>query len=89
MTSELTLLVLRLAFLAVLWMFAFSIIYALRSDLFGTRSSEYAKSLQQQRQQTFGAAPDDGHPVVVAAPAPVSAAPVPQPVAGGFAGAAT
>lgn len=35
--SELTLLILRLAFLAVLWAFVFAIVYALRSDLFGQR----------------------------------------------------
>jgi hypothetical protein len=35
--SELTLLVLRLAFLLVLWLFIFGIVYALRSDLFGHR----------------------------------------------------
>lgn len=35
--SELTLLVLRLAFLLVLWLFIFGIVYALRSDLFGQR----------------------------------------------------
>jgi pSer/pThr/pTyr-binding forkhead associated (FHA) protein len=35
--TELTLLVLRLAFLAVLWLFIFGIVYALRSDLFGQR----------------------------------------------------
>ena len=35
--SELTLLILRLAFLAVLWVFVFAVVYALRSDLFGQR----------------------------------------------------
>jgi len=33
--SELTLLILRIGFLLVLWIFIFSIVYALRSDLFG------------------------------------------------------
>ncbi len=33
----LTLLILRLAFLAVLWAFVFAIVYTLRSDLFGHR----------------------------------------------------
>ncbi|MFC4224365.1 FHA domain-containing protein FhaB/FipA [Lysinibacter cavernae] len=33
--SELTLLVLRLAFLLVLWGFVFAVVYALKSDLFG------------------------------------------------------
>ncbi|MBI5160337.1 MAG: FHA domain-containing protein [Micrococcales bacterium] len=36
--SELTLLVLRLAFLLLLWVFVFVIVYTLRTDLFGQRS---------------------------------------------------
>jgi hypothetical protein len=36
--DELTLLLLRLGFLALLWIFVFSIVYALRSDLFGART---------------------------------------------------
>jgi len=35
--SELTLLLLRIGFLILLWAFVFAIVYALRSDLFGTR----------------------------------------------------
>jgi hypothetical protein len=35
--SALTLLILRLVFLAVLWLFIFAVVYALRSDLFGQR----------------------------------------------------
>lgn len=33
--SELTLLILRLGFLMLLWLFVFSVVYSLRSDLFG------------------------------------------------------
>lgn len=74
MTSELTLMVLRLGFLAVLWIFVFSIIYALRSDLFGTRASEYQRRVEaQSRQQTFAAS--DG------SAAPAASPPAPQPVA--------
>jgi hypothetical protein len=36
--SELTLLVLRLGFLLLLWLFVFVVVYALRSDLFGQRA---------------------------------------------------
>lgn len=36
--GELTLLVLRIAFLVVLWGFVFAIVYALRSDLFGQKA---------------------------------------------------
>jgi len=35
--SELTLLILRFAFLALLWIFIFVVVYAMRSDLFGQR----------------------------------------------------
>ncbi|GAA4676008.1 FHA domain-containing protein FhaB/FipA [Frondihabitans cladoniiphilus] len=63
MTSELTLLVLRLAFIIVLWLFVFFIVYALRSDLFGQR----AKRLPADQQQS-AAAP----------PAPAAAPPAPQ-----------
>ena len=35
--SELTLLLLRVAFLAIMWGFVFAIVYALRSDLFGEK----------------------------------------------------
>ena len=41
--SELTLLVLRLGFLLVLWLFIFGIVYALRSDLFGQRVRKQPK----------------------------------------------
>lgn len=36
-TSELTLLILRFAFLGLLWVFVFAVVYALRTDLFGQR----------------------------------------------------
>lgn len=75
MTGELTLFVLRLGFLAFLWVFVFSIIYSLRSDLFGKRSDEYQRTLEQSRQQTFGAAVND------------AGAPVTMGVAAGAAGA--
>ncbi len=35
--SELTYLVLKFAFLALMWVFVFGVVYALRSDLFGQR----------------------------------------------------
>lgn len=57
--SELTLLALRFGFLALLWVFIFAIVYALRSDLFGQRVRRLpadaaaapltAPSLQQQK----------------------------------------
>jgi pSer/pThr/pTyr-binding forkhead associated (FHA) protein len=74
MTSELTLLVLRLAFIVVLWLFIFFIVYALRSDLFGQR----AKRLPADQQPT--ATPPAGQPAqAAAAPRPASAPRTPAP----------
>ena len=47
--SELTLFVLRFGFLALLWVFVFAIVFALRSDLFG----HYVR--RGERQQGAGA----------------------------------
>jgi len=68
--SELTLLVLRLAFLLLLWFFVFVVVYALRSDLFGQR----ARKLPVTAGASF--------PVAAAAPAAASAAlaPVTAPI---------
>jgi hypothetical protein len=54
-TSELTLLALRLGFLAVLWLFVFAIVFALRSDLFGNRTRKLPSD--QQPVQAAAAAP--------------------------------
>jgi hypothetical protein len=37
MTSELTLVVLKIAFLGLMWAFVFAVVYALRTDLFGQK----------------------------------------------------
>lgn len=42
--SSLTLLLLRVAFLIILWVFVFVIVYALRGDLFGTRAKRLPNS---------------------------------------------
>jgi hypothetical protein len=60
--SELTLLILRLVFLAVMWLFVFAVVYALRSDLFG----------QKARRQTADAVSAD--PFLAAPLEPVLAA---------------
>ncbi|RIJ50250.1 FHA domain-containing protein [Clavibacter lycopersici] len=73
--TELTLLVLRLAFLAVLWLFIFGIVYALRSDLFGQR----VRKLREETGQG-GGSPFPQSPYAAAASAPPRAAqPVVQP----------
>jgi hypothetical protein len=68
--SELTLLILRLAFLAVLWIFVFIIVYSLRSDLFG----------QRVRRQGSDAASPFASAAVASAP-PLAPAPATEPVA--------
>ena len=67
--SELTLLVLRLAFLLLLWAFVFVIVYTLRSDLFGQR----ARKLPQQAVPTaFPSSPLTAAPAASAAAAPMT-----------------
>ncbi|MCU1473432.1 FHA domain-containing protein [Amnibacterium sp.] len=61
--SELTLLVLRVAFLALLWVFVFAVVYALRSDLFGGR----VRRLPEQA-RFAGAAPAAAPPAVQSLP---------------------
>lgn len=66
--SELTLLLLRIAFLAVLWAFVFAIVYALRSDLFGQKVRRMPAPAAGQQSAAPAAAPRQ-------APAPRPAAP--------------
>lgn len=70
--GALTLLILRLVFLAVLWAFIFAVVYALRSDLFGQRvRKQPADAIPQPfKPQPFAAAP----------PASPSAAPRTEPI---------
>ncbi|WP_345066192.1 FHA domain-containing protein FhaB/FipA [Leifsonia kafniensis] len=77
--SELTLLVLRLGFLLLLWLFIFGIVYALRSDLFGRR-------VRKMNPDAAAAPVASPEPLYSAAPAP--SAPLPPFVAPTPAGAA-
>jgi pSer/pThr/pTyr-binding forkhead associated (FHA) protein len=74
MTSGLTLLVLRFAFLAVLWLFVFAIVFALRSDFFGQRTRAIPSDRQNVPQT----------PTTPAAPAGAAAAQAAAPSAGAF-----
>jgi pSer/pThr/pTyr-binding forkhead associated (FHA) protein len=81
--SELTLLILRLAFLAVLWLFVFAVVYALRSDLFGQRLRRSGADITS---------PFAGAPVALATPAassiaeqPIEAVSVPRSAPTGIA----
>ncbi|GAA2226439.1 FHA domain-containing protein [Herbiconiux moechotypicola] len=70
--SELTLLILQLAFLALLWVFIFIVVYAMRSDLFGQR----VRKLKEPATAGAPAAAAAGQtaPTGQAAPTPAAAA---------------
>ena len=69
--SELTLLILRLAFLAIMWLFVFAVVYALRSDLFGQRV---------RRQGSDVGSPFAGAAVAAPAASAAAAAPPTEPM---------
>jgi hypothetical protein len=68
-TSELTLFALRFAFLAVLWLFVFAVVFALRSDLFGQRARKMPTDQQPGRSSSSAAAPPAPRPVATPTPA--------------------
>ena len=49
--SELTLFLIRLAFLAILWIFVLSAISVIRSDMFGARVPEAARGAEAKRER--------------------------------------
>ncbi|MEV8252613.1 FHA domain-containing protein [Rhodoglobus sp. NPDC076762] len=69
--SELTLLLLRIAFLAIMWGFIFAIVYALRSDLFGekVRRMPVQSAAQAQQAPSTPPAPVAAQPTRPVAPA--------------------
>lgn len=69
--SELTLLLLQIALLAVLWGFVFVVVYALRSDLFGQR-------VRRMPRPAAPAAPTAAPPVAAPRPAVTAADPAPS-----------
>lgn len=79
-TSELTLLVLRIEFLLLIWLFVFAIVYALRTDLFGQRVRKLpqdvaASPFTEHPGSTPGRTPGRaGSPLRPAAPTPAAAA---------------
>ncbi|MFD1720476.1 FHA domain-containing protein FhaB/FipA [Amnibacterium endophyticum] len=62
--NELTLLVLRVAFLALLWVLVFAVVYALRSDLFGGR----VRRVPEEAASAAVAAPISAPPAVQSMP---------------------
>lgn len=69
--SDLTLLVLRIGFLLLLWVFVFAIVYALRTDLFGQKVRRMPTENQPAASSFPSAAPVASAPP----PAPAPAAP--------------
>lgn len=68
--SQLTLLVLQLGFLALLWVFIFAIVFALRSDLFGSRVRRISAPAEPSAAVVAAAAPAfDSTPSTDTAPA--------------------
>ena len=55
--SELTYVVLKFAFLALMWVFVFGVVYALRSDLFGQRVRRLVARAREEQVSARGAAP--------------------------------
>ncbi|HEX4400245.1 MAG TPA: FHA domain-containing protein [Galbitalea sp.] len=80
--SELTLLILRLAFLAIMWLFVFAIVYALRSDLFGQRVRRQGSDVGSPFASAAVAAPPASAAAAVPPTGPVKTARSPsRPVA--------
>lgn len=73
--SELTLLILRIGFLLLMWLFIFAIVYALRSDLFGAPVRKLPADAKSQQRLAPQPAP-------VGAPATPAAAPAITPSGG-------
>ena len=74
--SELTLTLLRLGLLALLWIFIFSVVGVLRTDLYGTsvsRRSQRKAVREQERQQLRAVKEAQRAPAPAAAPAPARA----------------
>ncbi|HKX67296.1 MAG TPA: FHA domain-containing protein [Intrasporangium sp.] len=74
--SELTLTLLRLGLLALLWIFIFSVVGVLRTDLYGTsvsRRSQRKAVREQERQQRRAAKEDKRAPAPAPVPAPARA----------------
>ncbi len=56
--DELTLIILKVGFLALLWLFIFIVVYSLRSDLFGPKLTPLQRvAVQSQRTRESAAAP--------------------------------
>jgi hypothetical protein len=82
--SELTLTLLRLGLLALLWIFIFSVVAVLRTDLYGTavsrRGQRKAAKRQAKEQRKAARSPQPASVAAGGAAAGAAAAPAPAPV---------
>ncbi|WP_072314722.1 FHA domain-containing protein FhaB/FipA [Agrococcus sp. Marseille-P2731] len=69
--SELTLIIIRIGFLAVLWLFIFIVLYSLRSDLFGPRLTPLQRVAVESQRTRETASPSSG-PSIGSADAPTT-----------------
>lgn len=68
--TDLTLIILRIGFLALLWLFIFIVLYSLRSDLFGPRLTPLQRvAVQSQRSREAASAAPASAPAAAAAAA--------------------
>lgn len=80
--SDLTLIIIRIGFLALLWVFIFIVLYSLRSDLFGPRLTPLQR-VAVQSQRTREAAGAAAAPAPADAPTTATARAAPAPAASG------
>lgn len=73
--SELTLIIIRIGFLALLWLFIFIVLYSLRSDLFGPRLTPLQRVAVQSQRSREQAAPGAAMPADAPTTATERAAP--------------
>ncbi|MCR8670489.1 FHA domain-containing protein [Agrococcus sp. HG114] len=82
--SELTLIIIRIGFLALLWLFIFIVLYSLRSDLFGPRLTPLQRVAVQSQRSREEASASTTAPAPAAAtradaPTTVTERPTPSP----------
>ena len=70
--SELTLIIIRIGFLALLWLFIFIVLYSLRSDLFGPRLTPLQRVAVQSQQNRASAGATASAPAPADSPTTVT-----------------
>jgi len=83
--SELTLIIIRIGFLALLWLFIFIVLYSLRSDLFGPRLTPLQRVAVQSQQNRASAGSGATAPAAAPADSPTTVTERVAPSGGGSA----